>query len=72
MMENQIAVGKLTEAVNALKDSAKDHGGELKQISKDIYAAKVIISVIGGLILFVSRAIAWLVNTYISTDLGGR
>jgi hypothetical protein len=64
-IQNQL--GKLTEAVESLKAQAKEHGDELKNIAKDIHAAKMVISVVGGLALFIGGVIAWLINTYIST-----
>jgi hypothetical protein len=39
----------------------------LKNISKDLHAAKAVIAVFGTLILVVGGVIAWLVQTYIST-----
>jgi hypothetical protein len=41
VMGMQATLGKLTEAVNALKEQSKDHGKELKEIGKDVHAAKV-------------------------------
>ena len=67
VMNMQVTMGKLTEAVEGLKSQVKDHGIELKAIAKDIHAAKVVMSVIGGGIILVGSLIAWLVNTYIST-----
>jgi F0F1-type ATP synthase assembly protein I len=61
------SLGQLTEAVQGLKEQSKEQGKELKEIGKDLHAAKVVVSVVGGLIILVGGAIAWLVNTYIST-----
>jgi hypothetical protein len=67
VMNMQVSVGKLIEAVDSLKAHSKDHGKELSDIAKDVHAAKVTMRVVGGLIVLIGGAIAWLVNTYIST-----
>jgi hypothetical protein len=67
VMRMQESVGRLSEAVSSLKDQSRAHGEKLDNIGKDVHAAKVVVSVLGGLILLVGGAIAWLVNTYIST-----
>ena len=69
-LQNQL--GRLTEAVEGLKATSKEHSSELKQIGKDIHAAKVVAGVLGGLILLVASFIAWLVNTYVSTHPPGK
>jgi hypothetical protein len=67
VMRMQESMGRLTEAVSSLKDQSKSHGEKLDSIGKDVHAAKVVISVVGGLIILIGGGIAWLVNTYIST-----
>jgi hypothetical protein len=67
VMNMQVTMGKLTEAVEGLKNHAKEHGTELKGVAKDVHAAKVVIGVVGGLVILVGGIIAWLVNTYVST-----
>lgn len=64
-IQNQL--GRLTEAVQSLKTQVKEQGDELKSVGKDVHAAKVVISVVGGLIVLTGGVIAWLINTYIST-----
>ena len=78
-MEMQKAVGQLCEAVNSLKDQGKerdrkldDLAKEVRDVSKDVHAAKVTISVVGALILLIAGFIAWMVNTYISTHPAGK
>ena len=65
-IQNQL--GRLTEAVEVLKGQSKEHGDELRTVSRDIHAAKVVVSVVGGLIILIGGIIAWLVKTYISTQ----
>ena len=66
-MRMQESVGRLTEAVSSLKDQSKAHSDKLDSIGKDVHAAKVVVSVIGGLIVLLGGVCAWLINTYIST-----
>ncbi len=47
----QNTLGRLTEAVDSLKEQSKDYGKEIKEISKDLHAAKV-----------TGRALLWLVG----------
>ena len=63
----QNELGRLTEAVQSLKEQSKEQSVELKAISKDVHAAKVVMGVVGSLLLLVFASIAWMVNTYIST-----
>lgn len=67
VMRMQESVGRLTEAVSSLKEQSKAHGDKLDNIGKDVHAAKVVVSVVGGLIVIVGGICAWLINTYIST-----
>jgi len=67
IMESQAAIGKLTASTDSLKDQVKEQGLKLEGIGKDVHAAKVVVSVVGGLIALFGALIAWLVNTYIST-----
>lgn len=70
-------IGRLTEAVNSLKEQSKDRDHkiddvlkEVHAVSKDIHAAKVTAGVVGGLFLTLAGFIAWMVNTYISAHPG--
>jgi hypothetical protein len=70
IMEMQKSVGKLTEAVESLKEQTRGHGHKLDQIGKDVHAAKVVIGVVGSLILVAAGFLGWIINTlfqYLST-----
>jgi len=59
-------MGKLTEAVESLKEQSKEHGIHLRQIGNDVHAAKVVVGVVGTLILLSTGFIGWIVTTYIA------
>ena len=63
----QHQLGKLTEAADALKEQVKEQGTELRKISQDVHAAKVVLSLVGGLILLAAGFFGWVISTYIST-----
>ena len=46
----QHQLGRLTEAVESLKDQTKEQGAKLGKISQDVHAAKVVIGIVGGFI----------------------
>jgi hypothetical protein len=46
----QHQLGKLTEAVNSLSDRSEGQGEKIEQATRDIYVARVILAIIGGLI----------------------
>ena len=54
----QHQLGRLTEAVESLKEQTKDHGKDLKDISKDIHAAKVV----GGFIVLASGFLGFVIK----------
>jgi hypothetical protein len=61
IMSMQNTMGKLTEAVESLKTQSTDHGNELKQIGKDVHAAKVVgavLAAVGGLLGWVLHEIS--------------
>jgi hypothetical protein len=43
-------LGKLTQAVETLSERSKAHGEKLDQACRDIHVAKVILSILGGLV----------------------
>jgi hypothetical protein len=58
VMGMQATLGKLTEAVDALKDKSKGHTDKLEQIGRDVHTAKVIVAGVGAIFLVVLAAAA--------------
>jgi len=56
-MELQKTVGQLTQAVNTLTDQQKEQAKKLDGISHKIYAAIVVLLVIGGILTFFAKGI---------------
>ncbi len=57
VMELQKTVGQLTQAVNTLTDQQKEQAKKLDGISHKIYAAIVVLLVIGGILTFFAKGI---------------
>lgn len=52
-MAIQATLGKLTEAVETLKAQSKEHGQKLERISHTMYAAGAVMTVVGGISIFI-------------------
>jgi len=65
VMNMQLSMGRLTEAVEALKLDSRDQRSELKQISRDVHAAKVVLGVVGVLITSALAFLGWVIKTYL-------
>jgi len=63
----QHQLGKLTEAVEALKSQVSEQGKEVRATAKDVHAAKVVVGVVGSLLLLGFGFVGWLVNTYLAS-----
>jgi len=66
VMNMQLGMGKLIEAVDALKADSKEHREALREIDKEIHGAKVSFRVIIGVLLAIVGLIGWGITTYIS------
>jgi hypothetical protein len=55
-IQNQL--GKLTEAVESLKQTTKEQGAELKAVGKDIHAAKVV----GTFLIAAASFLGWAIH----------
>jgi len=51
-MGMQATLGKLTEAIENLKESVKGQGQKLDSVARDVHTAKVIMWVVVGIISF--------------------
>ena len=58
----QNELGRLTEAVESLKEQARHHADELQSIGKDVHAAKVGIRIIIGIFLIAGSTTGFLLN----------
>ena len=57
VMRMERDVGKLMEAVDGLKERQSEQGRKLDVIGKQIYAAIVLITVVGGVLMFFAKSI---------------
>jgi hypothetical protein len=57
VMRMQHGLGKLDEAVTGLKERQVEQGKKLDTISKQIYAAIVLLAVVGAVLTFFARSI---------------
>ena len=55
-------LGRLTEAIESLKEHSKDHGKELKDIGKDAHAAKAGLKIVIGVLAVTGTVIGFLLN----------
>jgi hypothetical protein len=58
VMEMQKSVGQLTQAVQTLTEESKQQRAKLDRISHIIYAAGAVITVVGGMIVFLVNKLA--------------
>jgi len=62
VMNMQVTMGKLTEAVDSLKTQSNAQGEKIEHVARDIHAAKVVIGVVGGLIVAVGTFLGVVIN----------
>jgi hypothetical protein len=60
-------IGRISEAIDSLKLESREQSRELSEVAKQVYAAKVVVSVLGTLLVLIAGFIGWTVTTYIST-----
>lgn len=65
MLDLKAAAAVLKASVDDLKEQSKDHGAEIKQIGRDVHAAKVVIGVVGALILAAFGLVGWVAKAYL-------
>jgi hypothetical protein len=57
LMELQREVGKLTQAVSTVSDELKEQRSKLDKISRQVYAAVVVLVVVGAILSFFAKGI---------------
>jgi|SRR6267378_1716843 len=62
VMGMHTTIGKLVEAVESLKTQSQRQGDKIDKIGKDVHAAKVVMSVVGGLIVLSAGFFGWLIH----------
>jgi hypothetical protein len=58
MLDLKASVAALKESVDSLKEQSKEHGTEIRQIGKDVHAAKVV----GGFIVVASTFLGFVIK----------
>lgn len=66
VMNMQLAVGKLIEAVDSLKADSKEHREALKNIEKEIHGAKTSFGVLIAVFVAFAGLVGWAITTYIT------
>jgi hypothetical protein len=73
VLEMQRTLGGIEKAIKNLEDRSKEYGDKLEGLGKDVNAAKVVVSVVGGLILVAAGCLGWVINAllqYLSSHPG--
>ena len=63
----QNTLGKLTEAVEGLKEQTKQNNTEIRAISQDIHAAKTTMKVVGVIMAAALAFAGWAINKTVDT-----
>lgn len=61
-------MGKLTEAVDGLKETQKEQRTKLDRLSHQVYAAIVVLTLVGGILWYFANSINTLVTQLISNS----
>jgi hypothetical protein len=65
VMKMQLALGKLTEAIDGPKADSRELRGEVSKLGKDMHAAKVVFGVVGTLIAGAVAFAGWAIKAYL-------
>jgi hypothetical protein len=65
VMKMQQTLGKLTEAVDTLKEQSKEQAADIRQIGKDVHTAKVVVSIVGALLVGAITFVGWVAKAYL-------
>ena len=63
----QHTLGKLTEAVEGLKEQTKQHSTEIRTISQDIHSSKNTMKVVGAILTVILAFAGWGINKAVDT-----
>ena len=63
----QNTLGKLTEAVEGLKEQTKQNNTEIRAISQDIHTAKTMMKVVGAIMAAALAFAGWAINKTVDT-----
>lgn len=66
VMNMQQSLGGLVEAVKSLKEDSKEYRAELKELGKDLHAAKVLVRWLIAVAVGLGGVIGWAINAYIA------
>jgi len=66
VMQMQMTMGRLLEAVEGLKGDSKEHGKELSALSKEVHGYKVGLRWVIGTCAVIGGIIGWAITAYIS------
>jgi multidrug resistance efflux pump len=61
MLDLKASVAALKESVDSLKEQSKEHGAEIRQIGKDVHAAKVV----GAFIVLAAGFLGFVINVLV-------
>jgi len=66
VMNMQHTLGGIGEAVKSLKEDSKEYRAELKELGKDLHAAKTLVRWLIAIAVGLGGIIGWAVNAYIA------
>ena len=70
VMNMQVTMGRLLEAVESLKADSKEHRSGLTDLAKEVHGYKIGIRWVIGVCIVIGGIVGWAVNAYISSHPG--
>lgn len=62
VMGTQATLGRLTEAVESLKEQSREHDKKLDQVRMDVHAGKTTVKVVGTILAVAITFAGWVIN----------
>ena len=62
VMELQKSMAQMSEKLNSLADASKGHDAKLDRVSHEVFAAKVVLYVVGGIVALGGSIIGFLIK----------